>query len=34
MAQKKVPYDVNGRKFEGMLVYDETIKGKRPAIFM
>ena len=34
MAQKKVPYEVNGRKFEGMLVFDESVQGKRPAIFM
>ena len=34
MAQKKVPYEVNGRKFEGMLVFDDGVRGKRPAIFM
>ena len=34
MAQKKVPYEVNGRKFEGLLVFDESLQGKRPAIFM
>jgi dienelactone hydrolase len=34
MAEKKVPYQVNGRQFEGMLVYDDGAKGKRPAIFM
>ena len=34
MAEKKVPYQVNGRKFEGMIVYDESVKAKRPAIFM
>ena len=22
MAEKAVPYEVNGRKFEGMIVYD------------
>src|SRR5262245_65139771 len=33
MAQKKVPYEVNGRQFEGMIVYDDSVKGKRPAIF-
>ena len=33
MAEKKVPYQVNGRQFEGMIVYDESIKGRRPAIF-
>ena len=33
MAEKKVPYQVNGRQFEGMIVYDDSVKGKRPAIF-
>jgi dienelactone hydrolase len=34
MAEKKVPYQVNGRQFEGMIVYDDDVKAKRPAIFM
>ena len=34
MAEKKVPYQVNGRQFEGMIVYDDGVKAKRPAIFM
>jgi dienelactone hydrolase len=34
MIEKKVPYEYQGRKFEGMLVYDEAVKGKRPAIIM
>jgi dienelactone hydrolase len=34
MAEKTVPYDYDGRKFEGMLVYDESVSAKRPAIFM
>jgi dienelactone hydrolase len=34
MAEKKVPYQVNGRSFEGMIVYDDRVKGKRPVIFM
>ena len=34
MAEKKVPYQVNGRSFEGMIVYDDSVKGKRPAIFV
>jgi dienelactone hydrolase len=34
MAEKKVPYQLNGRSFEGMIVYDDTVKAKRPAIFM
>jgi len=34
MVEKKVPYQVNGRQFEGMIVYDEGVTAKRPAIFM
>jgi dienelactone hydrolase len=34
MAEKKVPYEVNGRQFEGLIVYDDSVKAKRPAIFM
>lgn len=34
MAETKVPYQVGGRRFEGMVVYDETVTAKRPAIFM
>ncbi len=34
MIEKKVPYEVGGRKFEGALVYDESVTGKRPALFM
>src|SRR6185369_8934978 len=34
MAEVKVPYQVNGRSFEGMIVYDDSVKTKRPAIFM
>ena len=34
MAEKKVPYQVNGREFEGLIVYDDSVKGKRPVIFM
>jgi len=33
MAEKKVPYQVNGRSFEGMIVYDDSVKTKRPVIF-
>jgi dienelactone hydrolase len=32
--QKPVPYQVNGRSFEGMIVYDDSIKTRRPAILM
>jgi len=34
MAEKKVAYLVNGRQFEGMIVYDDNVTAKRPAIFM
>jgi dienelactone hydrolase len=34
MAEKKVPYQLNGRSFEGMIVCDDSVKAKRPAIFM
>jgi len=34
MIEKKVPYEVNGRSFEGVIVYDDSITAKRPAIFM
>src|SRR4029077_2228767 len=34
MAQKKVPYQVSGRQFEGLIIYDESVKAKRPAVFM
>ena len=34
MAERKVPYQVDGRQFEGVIVYDDNVTGKRPAIFM
>ena len=34
MAEKKVPYQVNGRPFDGMIVYDDSVKAKRPVVFM
>jgi dienelactone hydrolase len=34
MTEKKVPYELNGKKYEGVLVYDDSVKEKRPAIFM
>jgi len=33
-AEKKVSYRVDGRQFEGMIVYDETIMAKRPVVFL
>ena len=29
-----MPYEVNGRQFEGKLVYDDSVKAKRPAVYM
>jgi dienelactone hydrolase len=34
MTQVRVPYEYDGREFEGMLVYDDAVSGKRPALFM
>src|SRR3984885_14652720 len=34
MAEKKVPYQVGGRQFGGLIVYDERVTAKRPIIFM
>jgi dienelactone hydrolase len=34
MVEKKVPYEVNGRQFEGKIVYDDSIKAKRPMVYM
>jgi len=34
MAETKVPYQVGGRRFEGMIVYDETVTARRPVVFM
>ena len=34
MIEKKVPYELNGRQFEGMIVCDDSIRSKRPVVFM
>ena len=34
MTEQKVPYEVNGRQFEGMIVYHDSVKTKRPVMFM
>jgi dienelactone hydrolase len=34
MAEKTVPYQLDGRQFEGMVVYDDSVKAKRPVAFM
>src|SRR5215467_8295763 len=33
MAEQKVAYRVDGKQFEGMIVHDDGVKGKRPVIF-
>ncbi len=33
-AAKPVSYEVAGRKFEGVIVYDDSVKTRRPVIFM
>ena len=34
MAERRVPYQVGGRQFEGMIVYDDSVATKRPAVYM
>ncbi len=34
MREHPVPYSYDGKPYEGMLVYDDAVSGKRPAIFM
>ena len=34
MVEHRVAYQVEGRQFEGMIVYDDSVKTRRPAIFM
>jgi dienelactone hydrolase len=34
MVEIPVPYEYDGRKFEGMLVYDDSVSAQRPAVFM
>ena len=34
MVEQRIPYEIDGKKFSGALVYDDSVKGKRPAIFM
>jgi len=34
MDEKKIPYQVNGRQFEGMIVAHDGAKAPRPMIFM
>jgi dienelactone hydrolase len=34
MAEKAVAYEVGGRQFEGMIVYDKSVPAKRQAVLM
>jgi dienelactone hydrolase len=34
MVEHKIGYEIDGRKFESVLVYDDAVSGKRPAILM
>ena len=34
MVEKKIPYEVAGRPFEGKIVYDDSVKSRRPAVYM
>jgi dienelactone hydrolase len=34
MTEVRVPYQVNDRQFEGMIVYDNTVQRKPPVVFM
>ncbi len=34
MVEIKVPYEYDGRQFEGLLVYDDSVTEKRPGIFV
>src|SRR6185436_9488329 len=34
MVEKKVGYEVDGKKFQGVLVYDDSVKEKRPSVLM
>ena len=34
MIERKVSYQLDGRAFEGMIVCDEGVKARRPALFM
>jgi dienelactone hydrolase len=34
MVEIRVPYQVAGRQFEGVIVHDDRVKEKRPVVFM
>jgi dienelactone hydrolase len=33
-VERKIGYEIGGKQFEGVLVYDDSVAGKRPAILM
>ena len=34
MIDHPVPYEYGGKQYEGRIVYDDSVSGKRPAIYM
>ena len=34
MIEHPVPYEYGGKQYEGRIVYDDSVSGKRPAIYM
>jgi dienelactone hydrolase len=34
MREQKLGYEFEGKRYEGVLVYDDSVKTKRPAVFM
>lgn len=34
ICEHPVPYEYDGKPYQGMLVYDDAVSGRRPAIFM
>ena len=34
MIEHPVPYEYEGKQYEGRIVYDDSVSGKRPAIYM
>jgi hypothetical protein len=34
MVERKIGYEVSGKAFEGVLIYDDGVTAKRPAILM
>lgn len=34
MVEQNVDYEIGGKKFQGVLVYDDSVRAKRPAVVM